>query len=85
MTTFAGLPVYIADSANNGLNTISVTPNNIPYDEFNVSIGVAPLKLDVAFPDIDWDSISDEENLRLNSKAVTHLGIKRFDSKHQCL
>ena len=65
VTTFAGLPVYIADSANNGLNTISVTPNNIPYDEFNVSIGVAPLKLDVAFPDIDWDSISDEETFEI--------------------
>ena len=65
VTTFAGLPVYIADSANNGLNTVSVTPNNIPYDEFNVTIGVAALKLDVAFPDIDWDSISDEEEFEI--------------------
>ena len=65
VTTFAGLPVYIADSANNGLNTISVTPNNIPYNEFNVTMGIAPLKLDVAFPDIDWDSISDEESFEI--------------------
>ena len=61
VTTFAGLPVYVADSANNGLNTITVTPSDIPYNEFNVSIGVAPIKIDVAFPDIDWDSINEPE------------------------
>ena len=66
VTTFAGLPVYIADSSNNGLNTITIEPRNIEYSEFNATIGVAPIKLDIAFPDIDWDSIGEPDPQTLN-------------------
>ena len=62
VTTFAGLPVYIANTDNNGLNTVTVTPEGIPHDNFNVTMGIAPIKLDVAFPDIDWDAMSDEQD-----------------------
>ena len=66
VSTFAGLPVYIADSSNNGLNTITVEPKDIQFSEFNATIGIAPIKLDVAFPDIDWDSIEEPELQTLN-------------------
>lgn len=69
VTTFAGLPVYIADSANNGLNTITVTPEDIEYSNFNVTIGVAAIKIDVAFPDIDWDSIEESEDFELEFQS----------------
>ena len=69
LTTFAGLPVYVAESDNNGLNTITITPNGISHDNFNATIGIAPIKLEVPFPDIDWDSISDEQTFSVEFQS----------------
>ena len=48
-----------------GLATWTFTPSDISTDEFSVTLGVAPLKIDVAFPDFDWDSIDEEEPYEL--------------------
>ena len=60
VTTFAGLPVYTRESTSE-LQALTVTTSGISSDEYNVTLGIAPLKIDVAFPDFDWDSISEAE------------------------
>ena len=82
VTTFAGLPVYIAESDNNGLNTVTITPNDVSYDNFNATIGIAPLELSVPFPDIDWDSFSDEQmfTLEFQSDDTSRNQEVRFDA-----
>ena len=64
VTSFAGLPVYVLESSSD-LQAITITPSDISTDEFSVTLGVAPLKIDVAFPDFDWDSIDEEEPYEL--------------------
>jgi hypothetical protein len=60
VTTFAGLPVYTRESTSE-LQALTVTTSGISSDEYNVTLGIAPLKIDVAFPDFDWDSINEAE------------------------
>jgi hypothetical protein len=60
VTTFAGLPVYTRESTSE-LQALTVTTSGISSDEYNVTLGIAPLKTDVAFPDFDWDSINEAE------------------------
>ena len=57
VTSFSGLPVYTLDNGASGLQTLTVKPTGISMDEYNVTLGVAPLRIDVAFPDVDWDSL----------------------------
>ena len=64
VTTFAGLPVYTRESTSE-LQALTVTTSGISSDEYNVTLGIAPLKIDVAFPDFDWDSINDAETHEL--------------------
>ena len=64
VTTFAGLPVYTRESTSE-LQALTVTTSGISSDEYNVTLGIAPLKIDVAFPDFDWDSINEAETHEL--------------------
>ncbi|MDP6870236.1 MAG: hypothetical protein QGI21_05640 [Candidatus Poseidoniaceae archaeon] len=65
VTTFAGLPVYTVDPSSSGLELLEITPNGITSDEFTATLGVFPLNIDIAFPDIDWEDFSQEETYEI--------------------
>ena len=62
-TTFAGIPVYTATPNSDNLVDIGVTTSGMGDEEYTVQLMVAPLPMNVPFPDIDmenWETQSDE-------------------------
>lgn len=63
-TTIAGMPVYTVSTDSGGLTTITVTPTGVDADDYTAWLGIAPMDLSVAFPDIDdevWSEATEYE------------------------
>ena len=63
-TTIAGIPVYTVTTDSGGLTTITVTPTGVDADDYTAWLGIAPMNLSVAFPDIDdevWSEATEYE------------------------
>jgi hypothetical protein len=69
IATFAGLPVYSVEPDSSGLTTLTINPSGISQSEFTASLGIAPMAMDVPFPDIDWSDISEMQGYDLEFQS----------------
>ncbi|MDE0558343.1 MAG: hypothetical protein OSB30_07765, partial [Candidatus Poseidoniaceae archaeon] len=69
IATFAGLPVYSVEPDSSGLTTLTVNPTGVSQSEFTASLGIAPMAMDVPFPDIDWSDISEMQGYDLEFQS----------------
>jgi len=69
IATFAGLPVYSVEPDSSGLTTLTINPSGISDDEFTASLGIAPMVMDVPFPDINWSDMSEMQDYELEFQS----------------
>jgi len=69
ITTFAGLPVYSVEPGSSGLVALTVNPSGIQDDEYTAYLGIAPMAMDVPFPDVDWDDMSEMQDYELEFES----------------
>ena len=69
IATFAGLPVYSVEPDSSGLTTLTINPSGISQSEFTASLGIAPMDMDVPFPDIDWSDLSEMQGYDLEFQS----------------